>query len=65
MTIKHKCEGKTVENKATVEKQQRSSYHENFHSDFSGWNHWIEVTYHVEKCSKCGESHVVKESEVL
>ena len=65
MTIKHKCEGKTVKNKATVEKQNRSSYHENFDHDGDGWNRWIEVTYCVDKCTKCGNSHVLKENEVL
>ena len=29
------------------------------------WNRWIEVTYHVEKCTKCGKSHTLKESEIL
>jgi hypothetical protein len=65
MTIKHKCGDNIVENVATSTSEQRSSYHENFHYEGSGWLYWIETYYTVSKCTKCGKSHRIKENQLL
>lgn len=65
MTIKHICDGKTVESSAEVKTIQRKSYYENFHSDDSGWYHWTEVKYIVKKCSNCGNEHEIDQKDVL
>jgi len=65
MTIKHKCDNEIVENNATIRTENRSSYHENFHSDFSPWHYWTEIYYVVKKCSKCGKSHEIKEDKLI
>jgi hypothetical protein len=65
MTIKHKCGKKIVSNKATFETVTHKSYHENFHYDGDGWSYWDETTFYVKNCNNCGESHTIKEEDLL
>jgi hypothetical protein len=67
MTIRHKCQGKIVSNKATRETTQHQSYSEHaaMHYGGDGWSHWTTTVYLVEKCKKCGKSHEIKEADLL
>lgn len=67
MTIKHKCGENVVENQATTKTDTRKKYNERaaMHYEGGGWSSWTDLYYIVDKCIICGNSHKLKESEVL
>jgi hypothetical protein len=62
VTLKHKCQGKVVSQRAKRKTHKCFSYneHADMHYDSGGWNEWEEVYYEINECKVCGQYHEIK-----
>ena len=65
VTIKHKCQGKVVWQRAKKKKYIREIYneHADMHYDGGGWFKFEEIFYEIDNCKVCGGYHNIKKKK--